>query len=229
MKKSILLIFILSITFSTYSQNLSVPKFGIKVGTNYTNFNFHQYNYIFLGTSEISPGKAKPESTSNFGVQGGFFVNFKLNANWHYTPYVNYSQFSTNTKINRTFDVDTIRTTGIENNEYIIEYISLDNNFKCMFNDRVSIYLGPSIKYAISNELNKTVVNSPNGLNEDYSGEIIRFNEIDGVIIFGTSLFITENIDVDLNMYIGILEVESNDDGYNRAIQSSSFSIGYTF
>ena len=45
----------------------------------------------------------------------------------------------------------------------------------------------------------------------------------------GTSVYLTERLDIELNLYIGMIGLENQDDVYNKALQSTSFSLGYTF
>lgn len=229
MKKTFLLLILSIFSLSLLSQNLSVPSFGIKVGSNYSNLNFSQYNYMFFGLLEATEGYAKPSTSSNIGVKGGVFLDIKIGAKWYISPTISYSQFGASTKLNRTFDVDTIRTYGEETREYKMDYVSLDPNFEYRVNDVFTLIAGPSISYLISNNLEKTVTNTPQGQNEDYNGEIEGVSEIDAGINIGTSFFITKDLDVDLSIYIGIIDLENVEDGYNRFNQSTNLSIGYKF
>ena len=54
-------------------------------------------------------------------------------------------------------------------------------------------------------------------------------NNIDAGLNIGTSAYLTEHLDIELNLYIGMIGLENQDDGYNKALKSTSFSLGYTF
>ena len=62
-----------------------------------------------------------------------------------------------------------------------------------------------------------------------YDGEIVDVNDIDAGLNIGTSVYLTEHLDIELNLYIGMIGLEDQDDGYNKALKSTSFSLGYTF
>ena len=42
-------------------------------------------------------------------------------------------------------------------------------------------------------------------------------------------MYLTEKLDVELNVYIGFMELETLDDNYTKTLQSTSLSLGYTF
>ena len=63
MKKLFILLFVCSIFFTINAQNLSVPHYGLKLGYNYSSFNFTQYNYLFFGLEKPTQGYVKPSQT----------------------------------------------------------------------------------------------------------------------------------------------------------------------
>ena len=69
MKKTSLLILLVTLGFCSFAQNLSVPKLGLKVGFNYSHLNFPQYNYLFLGTIKATEGYANPTKEFKPGVK----------------------------------------------------------------------------------------------------------------------------------------------------------------
>ena len=71
MKKIFPLFVVVIIGLSASSQNLSVPHYGIKVGLNYSNLNFTQYNNLFFGIAEPTEGYAKPTTYYNPGFKAG--------------------------------------------------------------------------------------------------------------------------------------------------------------
>ena len=178
---------------------------------------------------EATEGYAEPTTTSNTGIKAGVFLDIKLGAKWYISPTLSYSQFGSTTKLNRTFDVDTIRTYGEETKVYKMDYVTLDPIFEYRATDIFTLTIGPSIGYLISNNLDKKVTNTPQGQNEDYNGEINGVSEIDAGVNIGTSFFITENLDIDLSLYIGVMELENTEDGYNRFTRSTNLSLGYKF
>jgi len=234
MKKLLVLLFISSLSFTTEAQNLSVPHYGIKAGLNHSSFNFTQYNYLFLGLVKPADGLAKPSTTYNNGVKAGFFVDLKLSKNWYISPTVSYSQFGVITNQDRTWNDtypgDSIRTYGFERNTYKMDYVTLDPTFEYRVTDRFSLMVGPSVAYLISNNVvtyveEGTVVRTADA----YNGEIKEVSNIDAGLNLGTSFFITEHLDVDLNLYIGMIGFENLEEGYQKAIQATSISLGYTF
>ena len=234
MKKLLVLLFISSLAFTTEAQNLSVPHYGIKAGLNHSSFNFTQYNYLFLGLIKREGGLAKPSTTYNNGVKAGFFVDLKLSKNWYISPTVSYSQFGVITNQDRTWNDtypgDTIRTNGFERNTYKMDYVTLDPNFEYRVTDRFSLMVGPSVAYLISNNVVTYVEEEKEVRTADaYNGEIKEVSNIDAGLNLGTSFFITEHLDVDLNLYIGMIGFEDVDEGYQKAIQATSISLGYTF
>ena len=229
MKKTSLLILLVTLGFCSFAQNLSVPKLGLKVGFNYSHLNFPQYNYLFLGTIKATEGYANPTKEFKPGVKAGVFLDIKLTADWYISPTLSYAQFGGTTKIDRIFDTDTIRTFGQETNSYKMDYITLDPILEYRATHRLSLNAGPSISYLLSNNINTVVSNHPIPGSEDYNGEILDVNEIDAGIHLGASFFMTENLDVNLNLYIGMMNLEKRNDGYNRFNQASNLSIGYIF
>tara|TARA_B100000902_G_scaffold275419_1_gene261192 strand:- start:436 stop:1134 length:699 start_codon:yes stop_codon:yes gene_type:complete len=231
--KKIFILFIAIISIGNLSsQSLTVPHYGVKVGLNYSHLQFPQYNYIFFGIHEAEEGYEKPNTESEIGdIKAGLFVDFQINEKWHLVSTISYSQFKTTTKINRTFENDTIRTYGIETNKYELEYIILEPTFKFKANDRISLNIGPSFSYLLSNNLNKEVKDNVNGLIPSLAvnGEINGVSDVDAGINVGSTFSISESLDIEINLNIGVIELENIDDGYNRFTRSSSFSICYTF
>ena len=229
MKKIFVLISIITFGLSATSQNLSVPHYGIKAGLNYSKVNFTQYNQLLFESGDPTEGLAEPITNYHAALKAGVFVDIKLTAKWYVSPYLSYSQFGGTTKFNRTFDVGTTRTKGEQTNIYTIDYITLDPNFEYRVTNKFSLCVGPSVSYLMSNNIDIKVTNTPTGQNEDYNGEIDDINDLDAGINLGTSFFLTENIDIDLSLYVGMMELENIDDGYSRSRQIANVSCGYTF
>jgi hypothetical protein len=233
MKKLLLLLFISSLSLTSDAQNLSVPHYGIKIGLNYSNLNFTQYNYLFFGLAERTDGYAKPTTTYNIGGKAGAYIDLKLSENWHLSNTVSYSQFGSITNLDQTWDTDTIRKYGNKKETYKMDYVTLDPTFEYYVNDRFTLNIGPSLSYLIANNVEILVTGEEGGndwTENSYDGEIEDVNDIDAGLNIGTSVYLTENLDIELNLYIGMIGLENNDeDGYNKALKSTSFSLGYTF
>ena len=230
MKKIFFLLLISSFAFNTNAQNLSVPHYGIKVGLNHSSFNYTQYNYLFLGLVKPDDGLGLPTTTYNTGVKAGAFIDLKLSKRWYISPTVSYSQFGVISEKKRTWNEDTIRTTGNEVKTYTMDYVTLDANFEYRFTDRFSLLVGPSGGYLISNNVVKVVTEEDAERTADASnGEIEGVNTMDAGFNLGLSFFITEHLDVDLNLYLGMLGFENIDEGYQKSLQAGSLSFGYTF
>ena len=230
MKKIFFLLLISSFVFNTNAQNLSVPHYGIKVGLNHSSFNYTQYNYLFLGLVKPDDGLGLPTTTYNTGVKAGAFIDLKLSKRWYISPTVSYSQFGVISEKKRTWNEDTIRTTGNEVKTYTMDYVTLDANFEYRVTDRFSLLVGPSGGYLISNNVVKVVIEEDAERTADASnGEIEGVNTMDAGLNLGLSFFITEHLDVDLNLYLGMLGFENIDEGYQKSLQAGSLSFGYTF
>ena len=230
MKKIFFLLLISSFVFNTNAQNLSVPHYGIKVGLNHSSFNYTQYKYLFLGLVKPDDGLGLPTTTYNTGVKAGAFIDLKLSKRWYISPTVSYSQFGVISEKKRTWNVDTIRTTGNEVKTYTMDYVTLDANFEYRVTDRFSLLVGPSGGYLISNNVVKVVTEEDAERTADASnGEIEGVNTMDAGLNLGLSFFITEHLDVDLNLYLGMLGFENKDEGYQKSLQAGSLSFGYTF
>ena len=229
MKKIFFLLIISSFAFNTNAQNLSVPHYGIKVGLNHSSFNYTQYNYLFLGLVKPDDGLGLPTTTYNTGVKAGAFIDLKLSKRWYISPTVSYSQFGVISEKKRTWNVDTIRTTGNEVKTYTMDYVTLDANFEYRVTDRFSLLVGPSGGYLIYNNVVKVVTEEDKKYEDDYNGEILEVNTMDAGLNLGLSFFITEHLDVDLNLYLGMLGFENRDEGYQKSLQAGSLSFGYTF
>tara|TARA_B100000700_G_C14985636_1_gene828673 strand:- start:125 stop:817 length:693 start_codon:yes stop_codon:yes gene_type:complete len=230
MKKLLLLFFILSIYITSKSQNLSVPNYGIKAGINYSNLNFTQYNFLFFGLAERTDGFAKPKTTPTYKSKLGAYIDLKLSENWHLCNTVSFSSMGTITNLDQTWETDTIRTYGNKEETYLMDYITLDPTFEYYVNDWFTLNLGPSVSYLIKN--NVKIVVTEEGverIQDAYDGEVIEVNNIDGGLNIGTSFYLTEHLDVELNLYIGIIGLENQDEGYNKTLQATSLSLGYTF
>ena len=232
MKKLLLLLFISSLALTSDAQNLSVPHYGIKVGLNYSNLNFTQYNYLFFGLAERTDGYDQPTTTYNIGGKAGAYIDLKLSEKWHLCNTVSYSQFGSITNLDQTWKTDTIRKYGNKKETYKMDYITLDPTFEYYVNDRFTLNIGPSLSYLIANNVEILVTGEEGGndwTENSYDGEIVDVNDIDAGLNIGTSVYLTEHLDIELNLYIGIIGLENNDDGYNKALKSTSFSLGYTF
>ena len=230
MKKLLLLLFISSLALTSDAQNLSVPHYGIKIGLNYSNLNFTQYNYLFFGLAERTDGYAQPTTTYNIGGKAGAYIDLKLSEKWHLCNTVSYSQFGSITNLDQTWDTDTIRKYGNKKETYKMDYITLDPTFEYYVNDRFTLNIGPSVSYLIANNIKRVVTEEGVERTQDaYDGEIVDVNNIDAGLNIGTSVYLTEHLDIELNLYIGMIGLENQDDGYNKALKSTSFSLGYTF
>ena len=234
MKKNFILLFVSCIFFTINAQNLSVPHYGIKVGYNHSSFNFTQYNYLFFGLEKPTQGYSKPDQIANSGIKAGLFIDVKMSKKWHISPTVSFSQFGSETNLNQQWDNtyvgDTIRTYGFKRETFTMEYITLDPLFEYRPNDRISLIIGPSISYLISNNLVRYIEEEGSERTSDaLNGEIPGVSDIDAGLNVGTSFFITENLDIDLNAYIGMMEFENIEDGYQKTLKAFSISCGYTF
>jgi hypothetical protein len=230
MKKLLLLLFITSLALTSDAQNLSVPHYGIKVGLNYSSLNFTQYNYLFFGLAERTDGYDQPTTTYNIGGKAGAYIDLKLSANWHLCNTVSFSQFGAITNLDQTWETDTIRTYGDKKETYKMDYVTLDPTFEYYVNDRFTLNIGPSVSYLIANNIKRVVTEEGVERTQDaYDGEIVDVNNIDAGLNIGTSVYLTEHLDIELNLYIGMIGLENQDDGYNKALKSTSFSLGYTF
>lgn len=234
MKKILILLFISAFIITTNAQNLSVPHYGIKIGYNHSSFNFTQYNYLFGGFIKPTEGYPKPTQIANAGLKAGFFVDIKLSKNWHISPNLSYSQFGSYTKLDQQWDNtyvgDTIRTYGFTEETFKMDYIILEPLFEYRPTDKLTLILGPSVSYLISNNLLRYVEEENiERTNDAYNGEIPGVSDIDAGINLGISVFLTEHFDVDLNLYVGMLGFEDVDEGYERTLKAFSVSCGYTF
>ena len=237
MKKLLLLLFITSLSLKSDAQNLSVPHYGIKVGLNYSILNFTQYNYLFFGLAEPTDGYEQPTTTYNAGLKAGAYIDLKLSENWHLCNTVSFSQFGAITDIPQTWGTDTIRTYGNKKETYKMDYVTLDPTFEYYIlpckkkrNDWFTLNIGPSVSYLIANNIKRVVTEEGVERTQDaYDGEIVDVNDIDAGLNIGTSVYLTEHLDIELNLYIGMIGLENQDDGYNKALKSTSFSLGYTF
>jgi len=230
MKKIFILTFSIFTFLNTNSQNLSVPHYGIKLGYNYSSFNFTQYNKLYFGLKNPTEGYAKPNQIANLGLKGGFFVDLKISKKWYISPTLSYSQFGSETRLEQQWDTDTIRTYGFMRENFNMEYITLDPLFDYRPTDKISLIVGPSISYLISNNLiryveEEGIERTSDGLNDEIPG----VSEIDAGLNLGISYFITENLDIDFNTYLGMIGFETFEDGYDKTMKAFSFSIGYTF
>ena len=118
MKKLLLLLFISSLSLTSDAQNLSVPHYGIKLGVNYSNLNFTQYNYLFFGLKKPTDGYDQPTTTYNTGGKAGVYIDLKLSENWHLCNTISYSQFGSITNLDQTWKTDTIRKYGEKKETY---------------------------------------------------------------------------------------------------------------
>ena len=232
MKNLFILLFVGCIFLTTKAQNLSVPYYGIKVGYNHSSFNFTQYNYLFFGLETPTEGYAKPSQIANSGIKAGLFIDVKISKRWHISPTVSFSQFGAENTLNQqwdnTYDGDTIRTNGFKRETFSMDYITLDPLFEYRPTDRITLNVGPSVSYLISNNLVRYVEEEGSERTVDaLNSEIPGVNNIDVGLNIGTSFFITEHLDIDINAYIGMMEFENVDDGSKTL--SFSISCGYTF
>ena len=237
MKKIFIIFFITSFTLSSFSQKLSVPKYGIKIGGNYSSINFPQYNYTFLGIIKKEEGYGEPSTKNIPGFNAGLFIDIRMSDNWYISPTISYNQIGAETNINKVFDNDTIRENAEEISTYKLSYIRFDPYFeyRITLKDKnnlpsktLSLNIGPSIGYLISNNINIDINPDVLGSNQDYNGTIDGISSIDLGLNIGGSFFLTENIDCSLMLYMGITEL-MNEDVYYKSVESTSLSIGYTF
>ena len=230
MKKLLLLLFISSLALTSDAQNLSIPHYGIKLGVNYSNLNFTQYNYLFFGLKKPTDGYAKPTTTHTVESNVGAYIDLKLSANWHLCNTVSFSSMGAITNLDQTWGTDTIRTYGNKKETYFMDYITLDPTFEYYVNDWFTLNVGPSVSYLITNNVKRVVTEEGvERIQDAYDGEIVDVNDIDAGLNLGTSFYLTERMDIELNLYIGMIGLENQDEGYSKALQATSFSLGYTF
>ena len=230
MKKLLLLLFISSLSLTSDAQNLSVPHYGIKLGINYSNLNFTQYNYLFFGLKKPTDGYAKPTTTHTHESKVGAYIDLKLSANWHLCNTVSFSSMGAITNLDQTWETDTIRTYGNKKETYFMDYITLDPTFEYYVNDWFTLNVGPSVSYLITNNVKRVVTEEGvERIQDAYDGEIENVNDIDAGLNIGTSVYLTEHLDIELNLYIGMIGLENQDEGYSKALQATRFSLGYTF
>ena len=219
------------ILFSTpwlSAQNLSVPKYGITLGANYAKINFLQYNAPLLSSVEATKGYAKPKSEYMVGIKGGFFIDIRLTKKWFLSNLITYSQLGGDAEKNLTFNNDTLRTYGRENNTYRIDYAVLNPQFEYRMTEKFALCIGPSIGYIMNNNIEITRQEEEVEYYK-FSGEINEINVIDFGIDFGMAANLTEKVDVTCKMYLGLEGIENQEDGYNISNKAMSLSIGYTF
>ncbi|MBT3417531.1 MAG: PorT family protein [Flavobacteriales bacterium] len=230
MKRLFILLFITSFSYTLSAQNLSVPKYGVKIGINYSNLNFTQYNYLFGGIVKPTDGYALPTRTYTIESNVGAYIDLKLSANWHLCNTVSFSSIGAITNLDQTWETDTIRTYGNKKETYFMDYITLDPTFEYYVNDRFTLNVGPSVSYLITNNVKRVVTEEGIERTQDsYDGEIKDINDIDAGLNIGTSVYLTDHLYIELNLYIGMIGLENQDDGYNKTLQAISVSLGYTF
>jgi hypothetical protein len=233
MKKLLLLLFISSLALTSDAQNLSVPHYGIKIGSNASNLNFYQYNYLFKYLNKnIQPtdGYDQPTTTYTYESKVGAYIDLKLSANWHLCNTITWNSMGSITNLDQTWGTDTIRTYGKKEETYFMDYITLDPTFEYYVNDWFTLNVGPSVSYLITNNVKRVVTEEGIERTQDaYDGEIEEVSDIDAGLNIGTSVYLTEHLDIELNLYIGMIGLESQDDGYNKSLQATSLSLGYTF
>ena len=135
-----------------------------------------------------------------------------------------------NQQWDNTYTADTIRTYGFKRETFKMDYVTLDPLLEFRPNDKITLIIGPSVSYLISNNLVRYVEEEGSErISDAFNGEIPGVSDIDAGLNIGTSFFITEHLDIDLNTYIGMLGFENVDEGYQRAFKSFSISCGYTF
>ena len=111
-----------------------------------------------------------------------------------------------------------------------MDYVTLDPTFEYYVNDRFTLNIGPSLSYLIANNIKRVVTEEGVERTQDaYDGEIVDVNDIDAGLNIGTSVYLTDHLYLELNRYVGMIGLENQDDGYNKALQATSFSLGYTF
>ena len=122
-----------------------------------------------------------------------------------------------NQQWDNTYNGDTIRTYGFKRETFKWITSLLIPLFEYRPSDRITLIIGPSVSYLISNNFVRYV--DEEGLERTtdvFNGEIPGVSNIDAGLNIGTSFFITEHLDIDVNTYIGMMEFENIDEGYKE-------------
>ena len=99
-----------------------MPKYGIKIGGNYSSINFPQYNYTFLGIIKKEEGYGEPSTKNIPGFNAELFIDIRMSDNWYISPTISYNQIGAETSIKKVFDNDTIRENAEEISTYKLSY-----------------------------------------------------------------------------------------------------------
>ena len=201
MKKITILIIFTLISYNWLNaQSLLPVRYGIKAGTNIANIK-----------STPNAGVENIQKSSLMGFLAGFYIEIPLNDSWYINPELVFNQKGSSFTFNYIHDYETNQRDLHKNtNELKLGYIEINPTLSYKASSKLSLDLGPSISYLIT---------------EDYTtSDLVEDNDLTSQEILPDAQYDEETLDVGIN--IGISYYLSEDFLINGKINTGFISAG---
>tara|TARA_B100000900_G_scaffold145234_1_gene123080 strand:- start:5435 stop:6133 length:699 start_codon:yes stop_codon:yes gene_type:complete len=232
MKKQIIFLIGIFICLNLKSQSLLPNKYGVKIGGNMSNL---------IASSE--EGVKNPSASLGYGFAGGFYMQIPINNTLSINPEVLYSQKSSIFEYDYVYDYDVNQRDFYKSKSSItLSFIEVNPTLSFLASYNVSLNIGPSIHYMISNnhEYEQTLTER---LDETTAAEVLD----DGVFVessldiglnAGLSYYINEDFILNGTLYRGFMKIGevlrpidilNNEPTTNIKLSNIRFSLSYLF
>ncbi len=232
MKKQIIFLIGIFICLNLKSQSLLPNKYGVKIGGNMSNL---------IASSE--EGVKNPSASLGYGFAGGFYMQIPINNTLSINPEVLYSQKSSIFEYDYVYDYDVNQRDFYKSKSSItLSFIEVNPTLSFLASYNVSLNIGPSIHYMISNnhEYEQTLTER---LDETTAAEVLDdgvFDEssLDIGLNAGLSYYINEDFILNGTLYRGFMKIGevlrpidilNNEPTTNIKLSNIRFSLSYLF
>ena len=193
------LIFFIFLNVDINAQSLLPIKYGIKVGSNTSNF-----------ISTANEGVENIDNSTITGLTGGFYMQIPLNDTWYLNPELVYVQKGADFTYDYTYNYppNNGKDRYSTNNSLKLTYIELSPTFSYKTSNKIAINAGPSVAFMIGVDSSFTdKLLSESIVSEIPKSAIYESESLDLGYNVGISYYIADNFLFDFKISTGILSI----------------------
>jgi long-subunit fatty acid transport protein len=194
-----ILMFIVLLSLDLNAQSLLPIKYGIKVGSNISNF-----------TSTPNDGVKNIDNSSLTGISGGFYMEIPLNDIWYLNPELIYVQKGADFVYSYTYNYPP----GNGRDEYTtanslkLTYVELNPTFSYKAGDKIALNLGPSVAFMIGVDSTFTdKLISESTASETPKSATYESESLDLGFNLGVSYYMTDDFLFEFRVSTGIMSI----------------------